>query len=686
MRKNNSAFFSANCTISFSIAILWTGILTPTYLQAQDANLKLSNDSLKQQIELKEVAIRSAKNNKRQTSSTPLQILSGSDLQKLNSLSVADAMKYFSGVQIKDYGGIGGLKTIDVRSLGTNHTGVFYDGVELGNAQNGQVDLGKYSLDNIDEIELYSGQKSTIFQSAKAFASANTIYLKTKDPIFTDDQKINLSASIKSGSFGLFNPSLLIQNKLSEALSSSISTEYTKANGRYKFRYTNGVFDTTAIRNNGDVERLRLELGLKGNFKDSSTLSTRIYLYTDEMGLPGAIVSNKFNYLQRTWNKNAFIQSTYQKHFSKNYSLLATAKLGYDYNRYLDPESVSLNGFLDNTYKQQEAYISLVHQYSITKIWTVALATDYQFNKLDANIYRFPYPTRNTLLGAFASHLNLNRLDLQANVVGTLVQDHVKDGSPAGKSQKITPALMLSWQPFESKEFRIRSFYKTAYRLPTFNDLYYTDFGRTYLRPEYARQYDVGLTYIRTFDKVLKQLSIQSDAYFNKVKDKIVAVPGNNAQRWSIENIGDVDIKGLDVNLQTTWQANQVVLTSGLNYTYQDAKDLTRIPAVVSYKRQLPYIPRHSGSVVACVVLDQLALNYSFIYTGERYNQKANIVANHVEPWYTHDVSVRYAAVVNKSTLKLSAEVNNLFNQYYDVMANFPMPGRSYRITLNLNY
>ncbi|MGY4384278.1 vitamin B12 transporter [Pedobacter sp. UYP24] len=685
MTKNNSVLFGANCIISFSIAILWTGILMPLKLSAQDSSPELSTDSVKQKIELKEVAIRYKKIGKRQTSSTPLQILSGNDLQKLNSLSVADAMKYFSGVQIKDYGGIGGLKTIDIRSLGTNHTGVFYDGVELGNAQNGQVDLGKFSLDNIDEIELYSGQKSTIFQSAKAFTSASTIYLKAKDPVFTDDTNMNISASIKSGSFGLFNPSILLQNRLSQTISTSISSEYTKANGRYKFRYTNGVFDTTATRNNGDVERMRLEMGLKGTWKDSSALSARVYLYADEMGLPGAIVSNKFNYLQRAWNKNAFLQSTYQKQISERYTLLATAKIGYDYNRYLDPESVSLSGFLDNTYKQQEAYISLAHQYSISKIWTIALATDYQFNKLYANIYRFPYPIRNTFLTAFATHINLNRLDLQGNLVGTMVQDHVKDGSPAGRSQKVTPAFMLSWQPFSGKEFRLRSFYKTAYRLPTFNDLYYTDFGRTYLRPEYSRQYDVGMTYIRTFDKTIKQLSIQSDVYFNKVKDKIVAVPGNNAQRWSIENIGNVNIKGLDINVQTTWQANQVTLTSGINYTYQDAKDVTPI-AAVSYRRQLPYIPRHSGSLVAGVVVDKLSLNYSFIYTGERYNQKANIVANYVEPWYTHDISMRFASHLNSSEVKLTAEVNNLFNQYYDVIANFPMPGRSYRFTLNVAY
>ena len=47
----------------------------------------------------------------------PVQRLSGEQLQKLNSLSVADALRYFSGIQVKDYGGVGGIKTINFRSM-----------------------------------------------------------------------------------------------------------------------------------------------------------------------------------------------------------------------------------------------------------------------------------------------------------------------------------------------------------------------------------------------------------------------------------------------------------------------------------------------------------------------------------------------------------------------------------------
>ena len=100
----------------------------------------------------------------------PAQRLNGVQLERLNTHNVADALRYFSGVQIKDYGGMGGLKTVDVRNMGSHHVGVFYDGIQIGNAQNGVVDLGRFSLDDLEELSLYNGQKSEIFRTSTVFS------------------------------------------------------------------------------------------------------------------------------------------------------------------------------------------------------------------------------------------------------------------------------------------------------------------------------------------------------------------------------------------------------------------------------------------------------------------------------------------------------------------------------------
>lgn len=166
----------------------------------------------------------------------PAQKMSKEVLQSLNSFSVADAIRYFSGIQVKDYGGIGGLKTVNIRSLGTHHVGVFYDGIQLGNAQNGQVDLGKFSLENMEEISLYNGQKSEIFQPAKDFGSSGSVYLRSRTPRFTDHKRYHLKTTLKGGSFDLINPSVLYEQKWNERLSSSFHAEVVNASGKYKYR------------------------------------------------------------------------------------------------------------------------------------------------------------------------------------------------------------------------------------------------------------------------------------------------------------------------------------------------------------------------------------------------------------------------------------------------------------------
>ena len=173
-------------------------------------------------------------------------------------------LRYFAGTQIKDYGGLGGLKTVDVRNMGTHHVGVFYDGIQLGNAQNGVTDLGKYSLDDMESLTLYNGQKSEIFQSAKDFSAASTIYLRTKRPVFVGDKKTNLLVRFKTMSINYFDPSFRWEQKLSDKVSMSVSSEYIKSNGQYKFRYKRNnldgsvAYDTTATRHNSDIEALTI--------------------------------------------------------------------------------------------------------------------------------------------------------------------------------------------------------------------------------------------------------------------------------------------------------------------------------------------------------------------------------------------------------------------------------------------
>lgn len=202
----------------------------------------------------------------------PSHTLNGEQLKRLNSHNVADALRYFAGLQLKDYGGVGGIKTANIRSMGTNHLGIFYDGVELGNAQNGQIDLGQFSLDNVEEITLYNGQKSAIFQPASEFGNAGSVYIRTRRPRFAIGENRHLRFNIKYGSSDMVALSTLWEERISEAVSSSMSAGIISSSGKYDFRYRRitpdgtVAYDTTATRQNGDIWALRAEANLNGVF------------------------------------------------------------------------------------------------------------------------------------------------------------------------------------------------------------------------------------------------------------------------------------------------------------------------------------------------------------------------------------------------------------------------------------
>ena len=616
----------------------------------------------------------------------PSQTLGGEELKKLNSLSVADALRYFSGLQLKDYGGVGGIKTVNIRSMGTNHLGIFYDGIELGNAQNGQIDLGQFSLDNVEEISLYNGQRSAIFQPASDFGNAGSVYIRTKAPRFMMGRRYNLLVRAKYGSSDTFRFSSLWEQKLSDHISSSLSTSVLTSSGRYKFRYrrvtedNTVAYDTTAVRHNGDIWAFRIEENVRGGIADGYW-NVKAYTYHSERGIPGAIVNNVWRRGERQWDHNTFGQAVFQKSFGDKFSTKALAKYAYYVTRYVNNDETQIH--VDNTYRQQEMYFSTSNVYEILSKWSVSMSYDFKWNKLNANMVDFAFPHRYSNFVSLATALTLSRIQAQASLVEQVVKDHVKYGASSSSRSTLTPAFFVNVYPFESKLLAVKAFAKKSFRMPTFNDLYYADMGNSKLNPESALQYDLGFVLNKDWKQgIVDHFRLQVDSYYNTVYDKIVAYPKGQQFRWTMLNLGKVHIKGVDAMAEVGLEpAKDWKVTARLQYTYQDARDVTD-PNTSYYKDQIPYIPWNSGSAILALSWREWDLSYSFIYSGERYSQQENILYNHLQPWYTHDMSVVYHA--RRWSARL--DVNNIFSQDYDVILNYPMPKRNYMLTLEYNF
>ena len=626
----------------------------------------------------------------------PSHTLKGEQLERLNSHSIADALRYFAGVQLKDYGGVGGIKTINVRSMGSNHLGIYYDGIQLGNAQNGQIDLGQFSMDNVEEISLYNGQKSAIFQPASEFGNAGTVYIRTRRPHFSNGEHTHLKTRVKYGSSDLIRFSTLWEQRLSASVTSSVGAEVMNASGKYKFRYrrykADGslAYDTTATRQNGDVWAVRAEGNLYGAMEQGGW-NVKAYTYHSERGIPGAIVNNVWRRGERQADHNTFFQAGLLRNLSDRFSSRLQAKYAYYVTHYVNRDPKTM--LVDNTYKQQELFLSTSNVYEIMRGWSASVAYDFKWNKLreeqgTRNKGQEMKPYRFSNMVSVATAYNQPWMNIQGSLLATFVKDHFP-GHNDKKSENVwTPAVFFNIFPLRNKSLSVRAYAKRSFRMPTFNDLYYTEMGNAMLKPETALQYNVGAVYVapRTSHLAsrISHFRLQVDAYYNTIHDKIVAYPKGQQFRWTMLNLGKVHIKGLDVETELEVRAaRELTLAGRLQYTYQDARDVTD-PTDTYYNHQIPYIPWHSGSAIFSASYRQWDFNYSFIYAGKRYNQQENIDYNYMPAWYTSDLSLMYRFRWVKTRCKATLEVNNLLDQQYDVILNYPMPGRNYAISMEV--
>jgi outer membrane cobalamin receptor len=611
----------------------------------------------------------------------PIQFLNQTTFRRLGLQGLSEAIKRFSGVTVKDYGGIGGLKTVSVRSLGAQHTAVSYDGVTVTDAQSGQVDVSRFTLDNIETISLSIGQADNIFQTARMYASAGALSITTQTPRF-DRKEYYLEGQLKAGSFGMLNPSLRFERKLGKPYAASLHADWLRADGQYPYTFTNGDIVTREKRRNSDIKSLRTELNLFADWGKQGDLRLKGYWFDSHRGLPGSVILYNDYHKERLRNRNGFVQGVYENRFNQRFTLKAQGKFDYSWVRYQDFHSKYPDGQQTDVYTQREYYASAALLFTPVNHLSFSVAEDAFINTLDATVPKCLFPERLTSLTALAVQYKDSRLTATASLLGTFITETVETGEAADDRKRLSPAVSASYRILSEQNLRIRASYKDIFRVPTFNDLYYNRIGNKDLDPEKATQYNLGLTWSAAFPAVrLDYLSLTVDGYYNRVDDKIVALP--TLFIWKMMNMGKVDIKGIDANLSARFALpSEMFLQIDGSYTRQEVVDKTDKDSKI-YNHQLPYTPVHTGT--ASVSWENPWVNISWLMTAvsDRYSLPQNIEANLIKGYIEQQLSFSHTFTFKQSSLRLQAEVVNLGNVTYDVIRYYPMPGRSFRGSIN---
>lgn len=608
-------------------------------------------------------------------STTPLQVVTQAQIERIGITSISDAVRRFSGVMVKDYGGIGGIKTVSVRGLGDQNTGVMYDGMAFNNSQSGAIDIGRFSLENVSFISLNIGQSDDIFQPASAFASASVLNIKTEKPIFTD-HKIKGQARIATGSWGLFSPSAFLAYQLSPTWAATINGSWQRADGNYHFLFNNGQYDEKRKRYNSDVNNWRSEANIYGDLKSAGKLQFKTSFYDSHRGIPGSVVSVNTEANERIDDRDFFSQLSYENKLNTKFSIKGAIKYSKLYSKYTNININQSNNFQLDTYTQNEYYASVSLLYKPFELLSFSLAQDYGYNDLTSNFVLQQSPSRNTSLTALNAQLSTSQFTTIATLLATYISEEVKTGDKPKDKKRLSPAISFSYKPFDIG-LRFRASYKDIYRIPTFNEMYYFKTPKTTLRPEVSKQYNIGTTYLESFSDKFSSFTLSVDGYINKVKDKIVTVAAAPLV-MSLANLDNVTIRGVDISssAQIDFTTEYNLILSG-TYSYQSSKnDKTKL--------QTPYTPEHSGSGAISFENPWLNVSYSFVASGKRYSALDHTSQNLMNSYFDHSVSVNRNFAVGKTSLRLQAEILNLSNKNYEIIRGYPMPGRSFRISTNL--
>ncbi|MBO6124999.1 MAG: TonB-dependent receptor [Bacteroidaceae bacterium] len=608
------------------------------------------------------------------------QKLSGVDLQALSTTSVADALKYFAGVQIKDYGGLGGLKTINVRSLGAQHVGIYVDGIRITNAQNGTVDLGKFSLSSMESVSLYNANKLDYCQSASEYASGATVYLQTRRP-----KNDSLSVQLRNASFHTWMAKLNGQFNW-HGWQGFLDGEYCNSRGDYPFRYKSEYEDTVGRRANSDIRYGRIEAALfKGGF------SSHIYYYDSERGCPGGIVrrlSDKYTNVGREWDRDFFVQASYQEKFHRKILFKANTKYTNEYLRYCTnyPENQN-TARVDNHYRQQDVYGALCLAYLPWKWLSLSTSYDVRFSILKADLKRFEDVKRVDQKQVLAAQANYRGIRAAASILHQRYNDytfaHVGAADPL---DRWTPAVSLAYTLYNN--ITLRGWYKEIFRAPTLNDLYYTQVGNRNLKPEYTKQWNLGVEYHLDNSKFKIQnskltLDIQCDVYQNKIENRIVCLPLKGTYTWSMMNYGYTFCRGLNATVKGHYKRGDWNCSLITSLTWQHDVDRTDPEDEDMYDKPICYSPTLSTGITAILGWRTLQFTTSYLYVGERMWSKAD-PEDILAPYHNVDMKLSYTHNIRKVSMGLCLEVCDVLDIQYEHIPRYPMPGRNYKLTLSL--
>lgn len=595
-------------------------------------------------------------------------------IKLVQAQSVAEGLLLHPGLQLRDYGGFGGIKTVSFRGLGAEHSQILLNGFQIGGNSVGMADLS--TLPALVEPELTTSCQAVTNSSATELNAGGVVLISAN--LKADSTYLDLvggSMGYWSGAFNL-KRSIKTPTMVGHML---LALKSEQASGVFDYNISNGDEQTKSQRSNAGFKNHSLLSYSTLTSRSGTTIKGQLMVNHSDRELPGAIILYNPHSAQNLFNTRISAGLALEKPLTKD--LILDLKSGYqlDHTRYQDPYFLNNTGGLDNRYFWHEGTLKSALGYHRGS-FKVRVLTDLTVQRLEDGItLPSSKPHRAMVNPGLDAGYRLS-VSVEIKAAGTLWL--VQENASIPQIHRPSAIVQLSWShDIGLTKIGLTPYARQFMRLPTMAELYYGQSVSRDLKPELVDLAGINLN-VRSAIKQLKTtINLDVNGYWQKHQNKIVAIPTRNLFVWSIVNVGLAQGYGFEAQLNTVSRlgaATQIGLDASL--TVQQLHDITNAE-LPSYGGQLPYLPVLSSAGQISFRHKQLGLYWQVFFNGERFTLAENLASNRLPAFMTHDFKTSFTLGTSNNCLnrlQVQASVRNVFDQQYQVILSFPMPGRYY--------
>ncbi len=550
-----------------------------------------------------------------------------------NSLLLED------NLYLKEYT-LGGISSISVRGTNPSHTKILFDGFQLNSSLHGQLDL------SLLPAFFFSNANWDIYNTDNPnSALGGTLNFSSNSPT---NKKNSYSIYTKAGSFNSFEIGSKLNFNLLRNVKYQLSINYANAENNYPFVYEGVKYFTK----NATFKRFNVLQTLDWKIKKHHSFKIHIWNNHLNRGIPNvaSAINSPIKNKQTDWGNRVFLKYKFQK-----------SRINFQVNSSVSKERIDYNDLISDL-------SSNLNSVSSFYIWdNFKLGLHFYINNYKAESHAFDKDkNRTSLLSSINAHYYLReRHQFKVNFQKEYVSD--LDWQKLGSNFLYRFSL--------SDHLQINVNYSNAYRYPNLNDLYWNPGGNRNLLAEETNNFAIDLE--KNISKTNSSYLFKGGVYHSTIKDYIQWTPDSEGI-WSPTNLEKVSNTGFEASIKHFFSLNKIHFRQSLKYDFSKSVNNSR------GDKQLIYVPLH-----------QAAANHSILYKKIQFNIQNKIVGKRVitsdnsmylTPYWISNVNLTYQFLFNKNTMDFGLDLKNIFNQHYQTIAQRPMPGFHFDITVKYTF